>query len=89
MLAPLVPVRPRAGGRGFGREGEEGVPGQALAAGGAPEMSTWSTRSEASMNDVDTDQRGPMMAVSRNPNPRHRLECPKEGRHARADVGCR
>ncbi|WP_237565316.1 hypothetical protein, partial [Ornithinimicrobium cavernae] len=35
--------------------------------GGAPEASTWSTRSAASMNDVDTDQHRQTLATEEGP----------------------
>jgi transposase len=37
----------------------------------ALEGSTWSTRSAASMNDVDTDERGRTMAIEERPRTRH------------------
>ena len=36
---------------------------------GAPEASTWSTRSAASMNDVDTDQHRHTLASEEAPHP--------------------
>lgn len=38
---------------------------------GASEASTWSTRSAASMNDVDTDQHGQTLASEEGPTPIH------------------
>jgi hypothetical protein len=37
------------------------------------EESMWSTRSAASMNDVDTDERRQTMAVEERPETRHHL----------------
>jgi hypothetical protein len=37
------------------------------------EESMWSTRSAASMNDVDTDERRQTMAVEERPGTRHHL----------------
>jgi len=41
---------------------------------GAPEASTWSTRSAASMNDVDTDQRRRIVANEEGPDHRHNAD---------------
>src|SRR3954453_3951006 len=41
---------------------------------GAPEESTWSTRSAASMNDVDTDNRRHTIGNEEGPDHRHNAE---------------
>jgi hypothetical protein len=50
----------------------EALPRSRPNAAGAPEVSTWSTRSEASMNDVDTDKRRRTLAAEEGPRTSYR-----------------
>ena len=50
------------------------LPRSLQAPAGAPEASTWSTRSAASMNDVDTDKRRHTIGNKEGPDHRHNAE---------------
>src|SRR4051812_40331922 len=53
---------------------------------GAPDASTWSTRSAASMNDVDTDQRRRTLADEEGPDHRHNADDRAVGWHRSAEL---
>jgi hypothetical protein len=58
-------------------EAQEALPRSRLPhAARAPEESTWSTRSETSMNDVDTDKRRRTLAAEEEPRTSHHNPLP-------------
>jgi hypothetical protein len=81
---PSCPVTHECGEAGHGPQPHGGVHahlGSASLAAPlpAPEVSTWSTRSAASMNDVDTDQRRHTLTARRDPCPANGLFVPAVG----------